>query len=58
MWCAAFLLANNAGARGNFNRATPLNQEVDTYSQTWQAMGAFYYDPAMMYAFNRAMSGL
>ncbi len=54
---AAFPLANNAGARGNFNRATPLNQEVDTYSQNWQAMGAFYYDPAMMYAFNKA-SGL
>lgn len=49
---ACFPLANNAGSRGNYNRATPVNQEQDTYSQTWQSMGAFYYDPGMMYDFN------
>lgn len=54
---ATFPLANNAGSRADFNRATPLNTNVDTYSQTWQTMGAFYYDPAVMYDFNKA-SGL
>lgn len=49
---ASFPLANNAGARGNFNRSQVLNTEVDMYNQSWQTMGAFYYDPGMMYDFN------
>lgn len=53
---AAFPLANNAGSRANYNRTQVLNQEVDTYSQTWQAMGAFYYDTGAMYDFNEASS--
>lgn len=55
---AAFPLVNNAGRRGDFNREEVVNKEVDTYSQTWQTMGAFYYDPGMMYDFNLAASML
>lgn len=53
---AAFPLVNNAGVRANFNRSTPINAEGDMYSQTWQAQGAFYFDPRMIQSFNTASS--
>ena len=55
---AAFPLANNAGSRANYNRAQVVNTEIDLYSQTWQTMGAFYYDPGCMYDFNEAAGKL
>lgn len=49
---AAFPLVNNVGVRSNYNRSSVMNTEGDMYSQTWQAMGAFYFDPRMIQAFN------
>ena len=51
---AAFPLANPSGLRANYNRSSVANTEGDMLNQTWEAAGAFYFDPRIIQAFNEA----
>lgn len=55
---ACYPLANTAGTRANFNQAEVFNRDVDLYNQTFQAIGATYYDPVSVYEFNTAATAL
>lgn len=55
---ACFPLSNNAGTRANYNQAEVVNRDVDLYNQTFQAIGATYYDPVSLYEFNTASTAL
>lgn len=55
---AAFPLNNPAGIRGNVNAGEVLNKDIDVMSQTFQAVGATYYDPVSIYEFNTASTCL
>lgn len=53
---AAFPTANSLGAHFNFNSDKPFNRDVDQISVSFQCMGAAYYDPIILYEFNRVVS--
>lgn len=51
---ACYPLTDRAATRGDFNEGQWVNRDVDTYSQTFQATGAMYYDAVTVDEFNRA----
>lgn len=53
---ACFPTSNSLGTHFNFNSDQPFNREVDQISVTFQSLGASYYDPIILYEFNRVVT--
>lgn len=53
---AGFPTSNSLGAHFNYNSDKPYNREVDQISVSFQCLGAMYYDPILLYEFNRVVS--
>lgn len=52
---AAFPTSNSLGSHFNYNIDKPFNRDNDQISITFKTMGAAYYDPILIYEFNRTM---
>lgn len=53
---AGFPTTNSLGAHFNFNNERPFNRENDQLAITFKSMGAMYYDPILIYEFNRVVT--
>ena len=52
---AAFPTSNSLGSHFNYNIDKPFNRDNDQISVTFKTMGAAYYDPILIYEFNRTV---
>lgn len=52
---AAFPTSNSLGSHFDYNIEKPFNRDKDQISITFKTMGAAYYDPILIYEFNRVV---